>query len=255
MAFTARTETYFDAASLSSPYDATVAKPTGTAQGDILFCHIGWRYPPAPTIDSVPTGWTLIAEYLDNNDRYALYYKVAGASEPDTYTWSFDGTCYVRVVCSCYTGGDFDAEDPIDVVSNTAYRASDNIVRAASMTVSTANSPLIFWACTYSASVQTFIKPTTPTDTWVEDDDAGSTISDHSTEICSMVWAGSGATGDMDAICSAITGTRHAFAVALNPAAAGWTHISHDKGVLASTMSHKKGVPVADISHIKGVEV
>ena len=36
---------------------------------------------------------------------------------------------------------------------------------------------------------------------------------------------------------------------------AGWTNISHDKGVAAAAMSHKKGVAVADISHVKGVAV
>jgi len=36
---------------------------------------------------------------------------------------------------------------------------------------------------------------------------------------------------------------------------AGWTNISHDKGVLASAMAYKKGVAVADISHVKGVAV
>ena len=58
--FTARTETYVDSAAAA---DLTVAKPTGTVDGDILFCFLMWRAAAPPqTIDGVPAGWTLIAE-------------------------------------------------------------------------------------------------------------------------------------------------------------------------------------------------
>lgn len=34
-----------------------------------------------------------------------------------------------------------------------------------------------------------------------------------------------------------------------------WTHISHDKGTVASSVSHKKGIAVTSISHVKGIAV
>lgn len=221
MAFTARTETYVDLSALSSPYDITVTKPTGTANGDILFCWIGWYYFQARTIDSVPSGWTELGSYTSNYDKYALYYKVA-ASEPDTWDWSFSGSARVRAVCSCYTGGDFDSADPIDVVSNTAYRTNNTACIAASMAVSAINSPLVFWAGVYNASERTLTKPSVPTTDWVEDDDAGSTTSDLWTEVCSMIWSGSGATGDMSATINVADADKHTFAVALNPAVAAF---------------------------------
>jgi hypothetical protein len=254
MAITARTETYFDAASLGSPYDATHDKPTGTAENNILTALICWYSLAGATIDSVPEGWTKAGDYTDNPDKYALYYKVATGSEPDTYTWSFDKAVKVRIVCSCYYG-DFDTEDPVDVISNTAYRTNDANCIAASMAVSAANSPLIFWGGVYRASEVTFTKPTVPTEDWVEDDDAGSNTSDFWIEVCSMVWSGSGLTGDMSATMSASSQFKHAFAIALNPVAGGWTNISHVKGVAAADISHIKGVAVADISHVKGVAV
>jgi len=225
MAFTARTETYFDVASLSTPYDATVNKPTGTVEGDILFAVIDHWCSTPRFIDSVPSGWTLLGEYISDVDRYHLYYKIAGASEPSSYTWSFDNTCWTHIVCSCYTGS-FNTSDPIDVVSNTAYRVRDANVIAASMAVSAVNSPLVFWANNFSrGSVKSFTKPSAPTTDWIEDYDAGSSVSNFSTEVCSMVWSGSGATGDMIAVLSADTNdSKHAFAVALNPAGGGETY-------------------------------
>jgi hypothetical protein len=217
MAFTARTETYLQQSGLGTPFDITVTKPTGTVDGDILFCLISWYPSPTTlrTIDAVPSGWTLLGEYLDNSDRYALYYKIA-ASEPDSWVWSFTGSTKVRATCSCYTSGNFDPTDPIDAVSNTAYRTNDANCIAASMNVTAINSPLIFWAAVFSSNVErTFTKPSVPTSDWLEDDDYWSTTADFAIEICSMLWSGSGATGAMSATISASMTAKHAFAVAL----------------------------------------
>jgi hypothetical protein len=215
--FTARTETYVDLASLTTPFNITVTKPTGTVDGDILFCWIGWYNSPNPgTIDSTPSGWMKLGDYTVKLDKYALYYKIA-ASEPSSWTWSFTETVYTRAVCSCYTGGDFDPNDPIDVVSNTAYRTDNVNCIAASMAVSAINSPLIFWGGACTATAKTFAKPSVPTTDWIEDDDAGNTTSYFWTEVCSMIWSESGATGDMIATISATRILKHAFAVALNP--------------------------------------
>lgn len=216
MAFTPRTETYVNVSSLTTPFDITVTKPTGTADGDILFCWIGFNDAP---IDSVPSGWTLLGQYIVNADKYALYYKIA-SGEPASWVWSFEYSAKVRAVCSCYTGGNFNPASPIDIVSNTGYRINDAYVIAASMNVAAANSPLVFWAGVYHIAAKTFTKPSVPTTGWVEDDDAGSTTPDFWTEVCSMIWGGSGATGNMSATCSASVGAKHAFAVALKPAAA-----------------------------------
>ena len=217
MTFSPRTETYVNVSSISSPYNITVTKPTGTVDGDILFCWLGFYKTSAMTVGSVPSGWQLLGEYLTNSDKYALYYKVA-SGEPASWVWSFSTTGKVRAVCSCYTGGDFNASNPINVVSNTPYRTSGTPCIATTMNVANANSPLIFWGGVYSTTVRTFTKPSIPTTGWVEDDDAGSTTPDFSTEVCSMIWAGSGATGDMSATISTSLATKHAFAVALNPA-------------------------------------
>ena len=247
MAFTPRTETYVNVSSLTTPFDITVTKPTGTVNGDLLFCWIGWY--AAVTIDSVPSGWNLLGEYLANTDRYALYYKIA-SGEGASWVWSFTATAKVRAVCSCYTAGNFNGATPIDVVSNTAYRTSDLNVIAATMNVAAASSPLIFWGGFYSTTTKSFTKPSVPTSGWLEDDDVWNTTPDFGTEVCSFIWTGSGATGAMSATLStgSIT-TKHAFAVALKPApVVEGTSSGSGNGLATSTSS----LYVLGISAISG---
>ena len=218
MTFTARTETYINVSSLTSPYDFSPAKPSGTIEGDILFCFFMTYKTSAVSVDSVPEGWNLIAERtVSTYYHFWLYYKVAGASEPSSYTWSLNTTAKLHAVMSCYTGGDFDPADPIDNYSDVQYTTSDVYLRAASLNVAKANSPLFFTGGVYHTSSRKFTKPSVPTSDWVEDDDSGSTTPDWWSTACSMIWGGSGATGNIDATISSADAQKHAFAVALNP--------------------------------------
>jgi hypothetical protein len=153
---------------------------------------------------------------------FFLYYKVAGASEGASYAWVWAAATRLGGTIATYRG-DFDTADPIDVVSNTAYIVSNTTVRAASMTVSAVNSPLVFFGGIHSSSSVTYTKPTAPVDIWVEDVDQADdgTVSRFMREICHMIWTGSGASGNIDATASATITDKHAFAVALNPAAGG----------------------------------
>jgi hypothetical protein len=80
----------------------TITKPTGTVAGDVLIASIGFRpsccdQPAANyTIAALDAGWTALPR-LDNapgagvvpSNSLAVYWKVAGASEPAAYRWSF----------------------------------------------------------------------------------------------------------------------------------------------------------------------
>ncbi len=72
----------------------TVTKPASTASGDLLlaYIHAGTSASPSPTVTAVPTGWTQIAMIANSGGgQYItarLYYKVAGGSEPASYSWS-----------------------------------------------------------------------------------------------------------------------------------------------------------------------
>src|ERR1044072_491510 len=66
-----------------------VNKPTNTAQGDVMFTMVN-TFNGAPP--SIPSGWTLVTN--QNNATPSLgtyiYWKVAGGSEPSTYSWGLD---------------------------------------------------------------------------------------------------------------------------------------------------------------------
>lgn len=219
MAFTARAETYARGSSLSTPFDFTINKATGVVDGDIMFMFLAIYIATPPTVDSVPSGWTLVATNTTAYSRWYLYYKIA-SSEGTNYTWSLTASCKYYALNIAYSSGDFDVQsiDDITAISNTLYGTAGTAVRAASMSVPAANSPLVYFGAVTSSSSRTFTKPSVPTSDWVEDADEGHLTPDLWLTIGSMVWTGSGATGDMDIACSeSITTNKHAFAVALKP--------------------------------------
>lgn len=66
----------------------TVTAPSGIAEGELLIAHFARRV----TYQTItpPAGWTLLLteDNLSNNEA-RIYYKIATASEPSSYTWSF----------------------------------------------------------------------------------------------------------------------------------------------------------------------
>ncbi len=66
-----------------------VNKPAGTVQNDVL---LGYMFFEGGTGTSItpPSGWNLEIR-IDNgtSDGLAVYYLVAGATEPADYTWTF----------------------------------------------------------------------------------------------------------------------------------------------------------------------
>src|SRR3989338_2264228 len=73
----------------------TIAKPTGVVAGDVLIANISHV---GNTIASTASGWTLISSATVNppgsNDdgHFSLWYKVAGASEPASYSFGVSST-------------------------------------------------------------------------------------------------------------------------------------------------------------------
>ena len=70
--------------------DVTIARPAGTAPGDVMLASIAVR--PVEADITPPPGWTLIRRTDQTSSgtaqSLATYYKVAGASELASYTWT-----------------------------------------------------------------------------------------------------------------------------------------------------------------------
>lgn len=115
------------AGSGSTATTVVCSKPTGTASGNLLMalvtCHnLG-------TVTG-PSGWTEKFTAATANDfKTSLWTKVAGGSEPSTYTWTetVSGTQRFAVSMTAWTGQD-SAADPIgsnyNVTQNTTTTAA-----------------------------------------------------------------------------------------------------------------------------------
>lgn len=203
-----------------SALSLTVNKPAGTLDGDIMFALVTHRLNEAPSV--VPAGWNLIGTNVvvsASTHHTNLYWKLA-AAEGASYVWSWPTSARAFATIVTYRGG-FDPANPIAVVSNTLYTTADTIVRAASMNVPTANSPILHFGWIHVnplTGAETLTPPTIPA-LFTEDVDYQETVILRYKRAVSRLdgWAGSGATGNMDALSSPATGDKHAFAVALKP--------------------------------------
>lgn len=215
MAFAFVSYTTYDSSSSNS---ASINAPTGVQNNDLLLTVIKHGANELP--NSVPSGWTLLGSDWNSFDsiHVSLYSKVA-ASEGASYSWGWATAARTAMNCVAYRDG-FDTADPIDAVSNTAYITSNTTVRAAAMTVSAANSPIIFIGYVGSSTTQSFTPPSSPSAMTENVDWWGSGGGRSNFTFASVVWSGSGSTGNMDATNTATTASKHAFAVALNPPAA-----------------------------------
>jgi hypothetical protein len=109
-----------------------INKPTGVAQGDVMLAAVTAAGTGAPT---TPSGWTVVKSTSGTALRQATYYKVAGASEPASYSWSLGSSRAASGGIVDYSGVNQTA--PVDATA-TASGTSGN-AEAASITTSVAN--------------------------------------------------------------------------------------------------------------------
>jgi hypothetical protein len=89
----------------------TIAKPVGVAAGHVMVAAFAIQGKPGV---NTPAGWTLIRETLGKNSyEQATYYKVAGSSEPASYTFTpKSGSYKMRGGIVAYSG--VDTTTPVD---------------------------------------------------------------------------------------------------------------------------------------------
>ena len=129
----------------------TIAKPTGTAQNNVLIASIAFRPQSGETSNNVtvtpPAGWTQL-DYYDSGSSYnalAIYYRVAGASEPASYAWGFacNGSCTFQAAAGgILTFSGVDTTNPIDQHAGTATYSTYN-PKTPAVTTTVANTMLV----------------------------------------------------------------------------------------------------------------
>ncbi|MFQ6603893.1 PA14 domain-containing protein, partial [Flavobacterium sp. C3NV] len=120
----------------------TISKPTGVVEGDVMIVNIAEAVSGETYVPDLQ-GWTNISSvYFQNNARVgAVLYKVAGASEPTSYTftlWNVQGA-----IGSIVAFSGVDTADPFDASFTGINARTDDNVRATSITTTTNNAAVI----------------------------------------------------------------------------------------------------------------
>ncbi len=187
----------------------TINKPTGTVSGDVMLATIAIR-PNTATITA--SGWTLVRRMDNasgNGNSLAVYYKVAGASEPGSYSFTFSTSTGAAGGIATFIG--IDTTNPVDVDAgqNTASSLS---LASPSVTTRYANDMIV---TSYAfASSATFTPPSGMTEAFdVASTSTGST--GESIESNYQLQSAIGATGTRTATASndADTGNAHTLAL------------------------------------------
>src|SRR5574340_515251 len=113
----------------SSASSIDVAVPAGVVAGDVLLAQVAVRGGSGTTISS-PSGWTQLL--LDNSGstiRQGIYYRIAGATEPASYTFTFSSSQRAAGGMVAYRG--VDNASPINASLSQDAGSGTSVVAAA----------------------------------------------------------------------------------------------------------------------------
>jgi hypothetical protein len=137
----------------------SVTKPSGTTAGDVLVACLALNAGNIAATGA-PPGWTPIATVtVISNPHVFGYYKVAGALEPISYSWTLAGAVASGAGIARYSG--VDNTSPLDAAASTASGASSTSGTVAGVTTATPNAMLV--GCMAINSGSTAVTIGTPT--------------------------------------------------------------------------------------------
>jgi hypothetical protein len=129
-----------------------VSKPTGTVEGDLLYVCVSARWTDG-TFSAPDGSWTKVDEVSHTECIQAIFYKIAGASEPSSYTFTYSGTLdQLRNGCARISGAD--QTTPADTTHSTNTGSSTTAV-GSSITTVTDGAMLLLTCRTRLAVTQT----------------------------------------------------------------------------------------------------
>jgi hypothetical protein len=135
----------------------TISKPSGTVSGDLLIAAIANQDTLTPA--TPPAGWTTISTQAINvnaggtGDPFAstLCYKIAGGSEPSTYTFVNATSAFGQILMVRYSG--FHAADPINTFGATINKYVGAPYNVDSITPTYAECALLLFSMGWSQAV------------------------------------------------------------------------------------------------------
>jgi hypothetical protein len=120
----------------------TINRPAGTQKGDVLVAVIA--VVPSTTAITAPAGWTLVDRQTNTNgssNALAVYYKVASAAEPASYTWTFSANNGNAGGIMAFSG--VDNQNPVDVAAGQLTTSASTSIAAPSVTTTVADTMIV----------------------------------------------------------------------------------------------------------------
>jgi hypothetical protein len=174
----------------------TLTLPTGVATRDLLVAQISARGGSSMSI-ATPAGWTAGPNATNGaNVRQAIFYKVAGTTEPASVTFTFGGGTRQAVGgIAAYYG--VKSTQPVDTFSASASSGTSSTATAASINTVAAGSLVV--GAFASATGTSFSTPSGMTERYDAQSGSSSTSSRSTAAQFDVVQANAGATGSKSA--------------------------------------------------------
>jgi hypothetical protein len=118
----------------------TISRPAGTQPGHVMVAAIAGS--ESASEFTAPAGWTPVREEkIPGAVRQAVYVKVAGASEPSSFTFTTSVAQRVAGGITTYSG--VDTADPVDAAAVALNSTAATSVKSPSITTSVPNARLV----------------------------------------------------------------------------------------------------------------
>jgi hypothetical protein len=162
---------------------------------------------------SAPAGWTVVEDdAIPNTLRQTIYVKVAGPSEPASYTWTLAGPRQVTGGITTYAG--VDTSHPVDAHAATVTPGAGTAVTAPSITTTVAGAKVVDFSAVNAEGIIT--APGGMTERWLAASPTGGTT-DALAASFDATQSRPGPTGPRTATATESQGGRIAAVVALRP--------------------------------------
>jgi cellulose synthase/poly-beta-1,6-N-acetylglucosamine synthase-like glycosyltransferase/DNA-binding NarL/FixJ family response regulator len=138
--------------SMNSGTSLVMNTPAGTQQNDLMF--VALSYNTVGGTITIPSGWTGAGTNGANQTQINGYRRIAGASEPASYTWTFSSATSVVAWEGSYIG--VDPTTPLDTIS---AGSANGTAHSISSLTTTASSDLLIAGFSL-AGIATFSTPT-----------------------------------------------------------------------------------------------
>ena len=123
-----------------------VTAPATVNEDELLLAHLVSDEDSAvATINSVPSGWTLLGammEAIDSDCAGHVYWKLATASEPSTYTWGWTASMSGLTAIHRFSGNST-ASPPVENFANSTFDAATSDFTTPAITAPTSDNSML----------------------------------------------------------------------------------------------------------------